>query len=135
MAASFDFSEIKALAADLGDVPKKTGPLIRKAVEVTSRYVRDDWRKNVSGLIHAPAFPSSITYDLKGFSGFGATVIESEIGPDKGRAQGALGNLLEYGSVNNAPRGDGAGALQKNTADFEKGIGIAIDDGLKAAGL
>lgn len=132
---SFDFHELDRLAADLASAPDKAGPFIRKAVEVTSRKIKDDWKKNTAGLKHAPAFPRSISYDITTFEGFGASVIKAEIGPDKSRPQGALGNLLEFGSTNNAPRGDGHGALQKNQGDFESGLAKALVDGLKAAGL
>lgn len=135
MDVDFDFSELDQLAADLGEAAKNVGPFVRKAVEVTARNVRDDWRENAKGMDHAPAFPFSITYDLIGFQGFGATALNAEIGPDKDRKQGALGNLIEYGSRNNPPQGLGHGALQRNEADFERGIEKAIDDALKASGL
>lgn len=131
-----DNSELDKLAADLGEVPARSGKNLRKAIEVTARNVRDEWRKNATGMAHAPAFPYSITYDIEG-SGNRATGsrLEAEIGPDKDRPQGALGNLIEYGSVNNPPQGLGHGALQANEADFERGIDRAIDDALKGLGL
>jgi hypothetical protein len=119
---STDFSELSKLAADLGEVPKAIGPFVRKAVEVTARKVRDDWRDNAKGMPHAPAFPSSITYDLKGGNGVRGSEIDAEIGPDKSRPQGALGNLIEYGSVNNPAQGLGHGALQRNQEDFVTGL-------------
>lgn len=131
-----DKSELDKLSADLGEVPARTGKTLRQAIEVTARHVRDTARENATGMAHAPAFPYSITYDIEG-SGSRATGsrLEAEIGPDKGRAQGALGNLIEYGSVNNAPQGILHGALQANEADFERGIDRAIDDALKGVGL
>lgn len=132
---SVDWSEFAVLAKDLEDVPKNAGKFIRKAVQRSAHVVRDGWRSRAEGMAHAPAFPSSITYDLKGFQGFGATVLEAEIGPDKGRPQGALGNLIEFGSRNNAPQGLGQAALHSAEADFERGIDMAIDDAMKASGL
>lgn len=126
-----DATEFHRLAADLGKVPSGSGPNLRKAIEVTARHVRDDWRRNGTGMAHAPAFPFSVTYDIEG----DRDRIEAEIGPDKDRAQGALGNLIEFGSINNGPQGLGHGALQANERDFEVGIDRAIDDALKAAGL
>ena len=122
-----DTSELDRLAADLGEIPDSAGVLVRKAVEVTARNVRDHWRDAASGFRHAPAYPSSITYDLSSFSGFGATVLQAEIGPDKERRQGALGNLIEYGSVNNPPQGQGQAALEANVDDFEKGLNMALE--------
>jgi hypothetical protein len=147
-----DFPELNRLAADLGEVPEKAGPFIRKAVEVTARNVRDDWRANARGLRHAPAFPYSITYDIGAgydqsivqavssvisgaISSARSTTITAEIGPDKARAQGALGNLIEFGSVHNSPQGLGHAALQRNEGDLQKGLEIALKDAERAAGL
>ncbi|MFF8817809.1 hypothetical protein ACF07D_07420 [Leucobacter sp. NPDC015123] len=132
---SVDWREFAELARDLGEVPEKSGKNIRKAVEVSARNVKDHWRDGSKGMLHAPAFPFSVTYDIKGFSGFGVSVISAEIGPDKGRRQGALGNLIEFGSRNNAPQGIGQAALHANEADFEHGLALAVDDALKESNL
>jgi hypothetical protein len=84
---------------------------------------------------HAPAFPYSITYDIKGGNGLRGSQIDAEIGPDKGRAQGALGNLIEFGSVHNPPQGLGHGALQREQEDFVKGLEKANEDALKKGNL
>lgn len=131
---STDFSELSKLAADLGEAPKAIGPFARKAVEVTARKVRDDWRDNAKGMPHAPAFPYSITYDIKG-GGARGSEIDAEIGPDKSRPQGALGNLIEYGSVHNPAQGLGHGALQRNQEDFVTGLNKAEEDARKKGNL
>lgn len=147
-----DNSDFSKLAADLGNAPSNSGKFLRKAIEVTARNVRDTARENAKGMAHAPAFPYSITYDIGvgydqsvgqaarsvldgGISGAESSTLRAEIGPDKNRRQGALGNLIEYGSVNNPPQGIMHGALQENEDDFEKGIDIAIGDALKELGL
>lgn len=131
-----DSADFSKLSADLGDVPERSGRNLRQAIEVTARHVRDAARENAQGMSHAPAFPYSITYDIDG-SGSRATgsQLSAEIGPDKERSQGALGNLIEYGSVKNPPQGIMHGALQANEADFERGVDRAIEDALKAVGL
>lgn len=147
-----DSSDFSRLAADLGAAPRAAGPFLRKAIEVTARNVRDTARENAQGMAHAPAFPYSITYDLGvgheqslgqaassviagGFTSAESSTLSAEIGPDKNRAQGALGNLIEYGSIRNPPQGIMHGALQANEADFERGVDRAIDDALKEVGL
>lgn len=137
MADSFDldFSELNKLAADLGEVSKSIGPFVRKAAEVSARKVRDDWRDSAKGMAHAPAFPYSITYDLKGGNAIRGSEIDADIGPDKSRPQGALGNLIEYGSVNNPPHGLGHGALQRNQEDFVAGLQMAEEDARKKGDL
>ena len=134
-AFGIDSSELDRLAADLGAVAKNAGPFIRKAVEFGARNVRDDWRENAQGMSHAPAFPSSITYDMRGGNAIRGSEIEAEIGPDKSRPQGALGNLIEYGSVNNPPQGLGLGALQREEPDFLEGLTKAESDARKAGNL
>lgn len=131
----FDFSELDQLAADLGEVPTNAGRYVRQAVEVSARNVRDDWRENLQGLAHAPALPYAVTYDIAVLQGFGQSVCKAEIGPDKERPQGALGNFTEFGSVHNAPRGDGHAALQKFEKDFEYGLNKALEDAEKASGF
>ncbi|WP_449408001.1 hypothetical protein [Microbacterium maritypicum] len=138
-----DFSDFSKLAVDIGEVPPEAGKNLHAAVEVTATDVRDTARENAAGMLHAPAFPRSITYDIGSgysfvremFGGGGADSITAEIGPDKDRPQGALGNLIEYGSVNNPPRGIMHGALQAHEANLESGVAKALDAAHKAAGL
>lgn len=78
--------------------------------------VKNGWRDNAiatSGK-HARAYPYSISYDVTPIPG-GA---QAEIGPDKGKKQGALGNLLEYGSSKNRPHNDGGRALLAEAPRF-----------------
>lgn len=96
---SVDATEVGQLAADLtAAAPRVQGEALR-AVDRAAVQVKKTARDRVKGLAHAPAYPSSIGYDTR----WDGAVYEAEIGPDKDKRQGALGNLLEYGSVNNPP--------------------------------
>lgn len=130
-----DFSDLVVLADDLDGAADGAAENIVKAVEVSARNVKDDWKDSAKGMAHAPAFPFSITYDLEGESSMSGSSVSAEIGPDKGRKQGALGNLIEYGSSNNPPQGLGHGALQREEKGFQRGVEKAVDDSLKASGL
>jgi len=130
-----DSSEINLLASDLGNVPSVAGRFIRQAVEVSARRVKDDWKEAATGFPTIPAFPYSVSYDVSAFSGFGATVVQAEIGPDKEKSQGALGNLIEFGSEHNEPMGLGAAALQHTEEDFERGLEKATRDAERLGGL
>ena len=135
--ADFNFHELDRLVADLGDVPKKTGPLIRKAIEVSSLKVKKSAADSVkSGSRMWKALPRAIDYEVKTFQGFGASVFQSEIGYKKGGA-GDLGNLREFGApkTNLAPHNDLKTALEANQDDFERGLSIAIEQAERAAGL
>lgn len=139
--------EFDKLRADVTQFPQGAMPIFRRAAVETATLVRDTARSNASGMAYAPAFPYSITYDFAGdthgggvlgaFVGadFGKYDIVMEIGPDKDRRQGALGNLIEYGSVNNPPMGIMHGALQAHEADWERAVDAATNEAMKAIGL
>lgn len=67
----------------------------RAAVVTGAKSVKDDARRNVlqSAPTHNAHAAYAITYDLKKAT----TSAEAEIGYDKDRPGGAIGNLLEYG--------------------------------------
>jgi hypothetical protein len=120
---TFDFSELSKLAADLGEVPAKVQRNARIAVEVTARHVKDDWRAPLSQSEFIPRGAQSVSYDLS----VGPEGITAEIGPVIG-GPGALVGILEYGTPTTPPTGYGHAALQKNEADFIKGLQIAAGD-------
>lgn len=99
MTVEWDFSEVEKFAADLGKVPGRvvtaaTAVVLKGAVNITK-----DAKMLASGFRSAPLYPASIGWDWIP----SLVAIEAEIGPDKDRPQGALGNLIEFGSVNNPP--------------------------------
>ncbi|ROS28918.1 hypothetical protein EDF22_0650 [Rathayibacter sp. PhB127] len=136
----FDFTEFDALAAKLGTVPSAARSNLRKAMEVTARHVKDDWRQKVTGSPGLPGLAGAVSYDVKSDSS-SRSAIEAEIGYDKGRFQGPFGAISEYGAANefgtplHAPRNYGSAALAENVADLERGIDIALQQAEKAAGL
>jgi hypothetical protein len=133
--ASIDASELYKLAADLGEVPDNAGPFIGKAIGITSLKIKRAWAEKVGSGINA-ALPYAIDYTVTGGAGKGGSVIESEIGFNKGRFAGELGNISEYGTPGRHPaRGFGAAALHENEDDFEKGIDLAIEGALRAVNL
>lgn len=125
----FDFSEVRKLAADLDQAPLKAGPKIRKAVEASSREVKDRWSKKLRGEPRLPHAPRSIGYDIKSAPGRPASRIESEIGAERGKLQAPIVTVIEFGSPtqNLAPREYGKSALQETEDDFVKGLTIAIE--------
>ena len=122
---SVDFSELNKFIADLAAAPAKAIPNIRKAVEVTARHVKDDWRKGAkrSGLAK---YAASIDYDMK-LDTDGS--ISAEIGPNLGRPQGMFGLVEDApGGVRSAPQHAGRKAAKGNEADFIEGLSRAIGD-------
>lgn len=122
---------LRLLAHDLAEAPRKAQREILAVVEHGAVNVKNGWARNAeaSSGKHAPAYPSSINYDLS----LGAALagrVEAVIGPDKTKRQGALGNLLEFGSANSPPHNDGGRALRTEAPAFEAEIAKAALDAL-----
>lgn len=111
-------SGLDGLAADLAKEARVAPAEARKVLQRGLLNIKNDWRKRWSGHPHAPRLPYSITYD----SDLIGQRIDGEVGPDKDRPQGALGNLFEYGSVNNPPIPGGAPALETERPKYERAM-------------
>jgi hypothetical protein len=131
---SFDFSELDKLAADIGEVPLLAAPFIKSAVQFTATLVKKEAKQTV-GFKRWSAAAASIDYDIHGVTGERLGGISAEIGYNKGRAGGPLGNIREFGSPTVPPSNDLVNALHNNEADFVKGLDIALRDAEKKAGL
>ena len=114
----FDTSEVGRLAADLGSIAGKTVPLLTAAVEKSADAVEKAMRADARGHAHSPHFPNSITHDVKVRVGG----IEAEVGPDKGLTQGALGNILYFGTSKNGPVLNINGPLDAEAPGFQKAV-------------
>ena len=114
-----DISGLTELVADLSAAPLAARIKARAVVQKGALNIKQDAQRLISGLAHAPLYPASITYETKE-DGVGEVV--ALIGPDKDRPQGALGNLLEYGSANNAPLAHLGPALDLEGPRFVKAI-------------
>lgn len=114
MADIIDSSEVDRLVADMGAASRKVPAEVRKVVQKGSLNIKNDWREAWTGHAHAPSLPYAVTYDttVKG------TVVEGEIGPDKDKRQGALGNIYEFGTPNNAPIPGGQPSLDAEEPRF-----------------
>lgn len=114
----FDVDGITELVADLSDAPGRAQRKVDGVVRKGAVNVRDDWRDLAASYDHAPLYPLSITFDTK----WEGSAYVAEVGPDKDKPQGALGNLIEYGSANNPPHADGAAALSVEEPRFEQAM-------------
>lgn len=129
--AESDFSEVNQLIIDLGQVPANAGRNIIAAVTVTSFKIKKAWQEPLKGSSSLPALPYALSYDVVS----DGRKVEAEIGFDKGRNQGPLGNISEFGSPTITGRGFGLKALADNQSDFEKGLDIAIEQAERQAGF
>lgn len=121
---SFDASELKRLAASFDSASRRAAPATLPVVKRGAQNIKTNAARMATGIGHAPHYPRSITYDVLVWPR-GA---EAEIGPDKGRTQGALGNILEYGTSKNAPIPHLAPALEQEAAGFMDALAKAEAD-------
>ena len=122
MTVSMDVLGGRELAATLGVVSGAVTVAARGVVERGGLGVKRAWAENARSTAGAAArhYPDSISYDMRG--------LEVEVGPDKGKTQGPLGNLLEYGSSHNPPHWDGQRALDDEAPKFEKALNDMLGD-------
>lgn len=125
--ADADVSDLRKLEQHLGKIPVKLLDEVGKSTHKAALNVRWEWRNRWLSY-KAPYLSDAITYDLT----YGWNKIKVEIGPDKNKRQGALGNLFEFGSEHNDPIPGGQPALDKEepkfTAALEKILGRVLDE-------
>jgi len=120
MAAVIDLTEVRRLAADFGHAGDDAILEIDKVVERGALGMKKTMAEDAANSGHYKLFAASISYDRR--YGFGS--IAYDVGPDKDRPQGALGNILYFGTSNNDPeldievgmRSEGP-PLERNLAD------------------
>jgi hypothetical protein len=124
----FDFSEIVTLTADLGVTTERAGKNAIKAVAVTAGKVKKGWRDKIEGTPDMPLAFLTIDYDVV----VNGWEIVAEIGSRTGQKQATFVTVNEFGAPgnNSVPHGYGAGALEENSDDFQKGLEIAVGDPL-----
>ena len=106
--ATVDTHELDQLARDLDAIPAEKRPQFRKVVEKGALNIKNGLRADAAGHPTYRYFPTSISYDMTG-------EFSAEIGPDKDRVQGALGNILYFGTSKNGPQLDLEGPLHRET--------------------
>jgi len=100
-------------------------------VQAAGKRMKEDWRSVYpwSGSSHLPHLGSFLAYETHSTS-LGAW---AEVGVNK-EGQGKLGQLIEFGSVNNAPHPGGPGALAKAAPILEAEL-AALAESLIAGGF
>lgn len=125
----FDMRDVRRLQRHLVRGIPRARRDTRAVVARGALNIKKEWRKNArqSAPKHAPQYPRTIAFDVLTF---GPDQVLAIIGPDKSGAQGALGNLLEYGSVKNPPHNDGGRALVNEVPRFEAQMALILERGL-----
>jgi hypothetical protein len=121
MTGMFDLSEVRALEQDLGRISGQVVKPLTETLTKSANAVRDAMRADAAGHAHFPHFPNAITADVKTRVG----QLEAEIGPDKSRTQGALGNILYFGTSKNGPVLNINAGLDAEAPKFEQAVAEA----------
>jgi hypothetical protein len=119
-------SDADRLANDLAAAPLKAVPLAAAVVKKTAQNVKDHMVNEARSNGTYKHFHRSISYDVH--LAFGG--IEAEIGPDKDRTQGALGNVLYFGTSKNAPVLDINSGLRAEEEAFAENLADAAERAL-----
>lgn len=110
---------LRELVQALSKAESRSVPAVAAVVTKGNINIKKDWRQRWSGIGHAPALPAAITDDVS----YGLLTVRGEVGPDKDRRQGPLGNIIEFGTENNAPIPGGLPALEAEAPRFERALG------------
>lgn len=133
MSARFDMSDVRRLERHLARAIPRARRDARAVVRRGAVNIKKDWKANAraSAPKHAPQYPRSIGFD---FGAYGPDIFMAIIGPENLHrtrgSQGALGAILEYGSVHNPPHRDGGRALDVEEPRFEAQMALIADRGL-----
>jgi hypothetical protein len=121
-----DVRQLTELAGVLNFNASRAGRDMRAVVERGALNVKNGWRDNARSTAgrHARLYPYSIGYDVRPVPG-GAT---AEVGPDKDRPQGPLGNILEFGTSTQAGHNDGGRALAEEAPRFAEQVEAIADN-------
>lgn len=114
----FDASELRSLAADLGRASARAFKEAEQVTKKAAQNIKETMQADAQSSGSYRHFAGSISYDRA----MSAGSIGYEIGPDKARTQGALGNILYFGTSKNAPVLDVEVGLSKEAPEFERRI-------------
>jgi hypothetical protein len=128
MGIGFDTHEITVFADAINKASRVAPADASKVVFVGAINIKKDAARRIRGHKRLKKLPWSIDFDTyRSFKGPAA-----EIGPNHAKGQGALGNVAEYGTVNNPPIPFMRPAADAEQPRFEK----AMEDlAVKALGL
>ena len=105
MDVSIDASDVAKLALDLGAAGAKATLATTAVVADHAARTQAGMRKDFSGHRGAPHIPRAVDSTVRG--------LDAEIGVNKAGPQGGLGNILAFGTSNNAPVVDHTAAQRR----------------------
>lgn len=116
-----DGGQFRRLALDIAEEMRTVPQEVRKEIVKGAKNVQDDLNGQAAASKHFKGMAGSVTYEMKGNAHFS----EAEVGPDKGRTGGALGNIFFFGGANG---GGGTGDLDGALRREEPRLTAAVSD-------
>lgn len=125
----FDTSDLARLSVDLGKVPGKAMAAVEAVSAKAALNVKNRMAMDAETFVgtHAPYFHRAISYDRKLSIGS----VEYEIGPDKQRRQGPLGNIFYFGTSQLPPVLSLLAPLEAEEPDYIKYLALAAAGALE----
>ena len=125
MSVSMDFSEVTRLIADLGKAASGLIDDVDRVAQRSAENIKKDLNAQAAGSSFR-GMAGSVTYDRRWSRG----AVEYEIGPDKDRRGGALGNIFFFGTSRGGGTGDLDRPLREEAPRLERALGDLITDRL-----
>lgn len=105
MTFEMDMSEVTAVARGLGRISARALPDVDAVLKRGAQNIKEGMAADASESASFKSLAGSISYDSR----YGIGRAQYEIGPDKAKRGGALGNIYYFGTS----RGGGSGDLDK----------------------
>ena len=122
---SFDASELQRLAVDFGKASAGLLKDVDKVAQKAAQNIKDDLNAQAAGSSFR-GMAGSVTYDRT----FSRGSVGYEVGPDKDRRGGALGNIFFFGTSRGGGTGDLDAPLREEEPRFIKALGDLAEDSL-----
>lgn len=118
-----DTKDLQEWIADLERADEELVPSTERVVGRGCFQIKKDWAARWTGYAHIPWLPRAINYDVtrRGDS------VSGEVGVDKSKRQGPLGNVIEFGTENNAPIPGGMPAVAAEEPRFINALGDMLE--------
>lgn len=115
--------ELRSFARDLDKIASKALSDTDAVLKKGAQNIKDDLVADARGSKHFKGMSGSISYD----SMYGIGHAKYEIGPDKSRRGGALGNIYYFGTSRGGGTGDLEGPLARETPNLERELNKLVD--------
>ncbi|MEV6344131.1 hypothetical protein [Actinoplanes sp. NPDC051851] len=123
-----DSSDVTRLAARIDKTAAAAIGEVEQVVAKGSLNIKNGAKERIGRGPYLPRYSAAIGYDMWSTP----TAVRSEIGPDKDKAQGPLGNILEYGSPGRAPRPHLGPAADEEEPRLERALEDAVVKAIEA---